>query len=134
MSWFSPRAVRRHRHMRARRPIVAPLTRPILVELESRVNPAKCDADMRNVLDCLHRLRVGSVVTIGGDDTAFSASQVYERARGAIRVAHVPKTIDNDLPLPPGVATFGFETARHTGVSIVRNLAEDARTTSRWSV
>src|SRR5438874_6686258 len=40
MSWFSPRAVRRHRHRRARRPIVAPLTRPILVELESRVNPA----------------------------------------------------------------------------------------------
>src|SRR5207253_9404339 len=28
--------------------------------------------------------------------------------------------------------TFGFETARHLGVAIVRNLAEDARTTSRW--
>jgi ATP-dependent phosphofructokinase / diphosphate-dependent phosphofructokinase len=47
-------------------------------------------------------------------------------------VAHVPKTIDNDLPLPAGVPTFGFETARHLGVQIVRNLAEDARTTSRW--
>src|SRR5207244_3837902 len=47
-------------------------------------------------------------------------------------VAHVPKTIDNDLPLPAGVPTFGFETARHLGVAIVRNLAEDARTTSRW--
>src|SRR5206468_5148253 len=56
------------------------------------------------------------------------------RAAGAIRVAHVPKTIDNDLPLPPGVLTFGFETARHVGVGIVRNLAEDARTTSRWYI
>jgi 6-phosphofructokinase 1 len=98
----------------------------------ARVNPAKSEADMRNVLDALHRLGVTMLVTIGGDDTAYSASQVYLRAGGAIRVAHVPKTIDNDLPLPAGVPTFGFETARHLGVAIVRNLAEDARTTSRW--
>jgi 6-phosphofructokinase 1 len=100
----------------------------------SRVNPAKSDADMRNVLDCFRRLGVSDLVTIGGDDTAFSASQVYHRAGGSIRVAHVPKTIDNDLPLPSGVPTFGFETARHVGVGIVRNIAEDARTTSRWYV
>src|SRR5438105_2330144 len=56
----------------------------------ARVNPARSDADMHNVLNCLQRLRVTSLVTIGGDDTAFSASQVYARARGAIRVAHVP--------------------------------------------
>jgi 6-phosphofructokinase 1 len=100
----------------------------------SRVNPAKCDTDMRNVLGCLERLGVTSLVTIGGDDTAFSASQVYARAGGAIGVAHVPKTIDNDLPLPAAVPTFGFQTARHIGVGIVRNLAEDARTTSRWYI
>jgi ATP-dependent phosphofructokinase / diphosphate-dependent phosphofructokinase len=98
----------------------------------SRVNPAKSDADMQKVLTCFRELGVNMLVTIGGDDTAFSASQVYARAGGAIRVAHVPKTIDNDLPLPQGVPTFGFETARHLGASIVRNLAEDGRTTSRW--
>jgi ATP-dependent phosphofructokinase / diphosphate-dependent phosphofructokinase len=98
----------------------------------SRTNPARSDADMKNVLDSLRRLNVASLVTIGGDDTAFSGSQVYLRAGGTVRVAHVPKTIDNDLPLPPGTPTFGFETARHLGVSILRNLAEDARTTSRW--
>jgi 6-phosphofructokinase 1 len=87
---------------------------------------------MTNVLAVLRRLNVSSLVTIGGDDTAYSASQVYLRANGAIRVAHVPKTIDNDLPLPGSTPTFGFETARHVGVYIVRNLAEDARTTSRW--
>jgi 6-phosphofructokinase 1 len=100
----------------------------------SRANPTKSDADMRNVLDVLRRLDVGYLVTIGGDDTAYSASQVYARAGGAIRVAHVPKTIDNDLPLPGSTPTFGFETARQVGVGIVHNLAEDARTTSRWYV
>jgi ATP-dependent phosphofructokinase / diphosphate-dependent phosphofructokinase len=98
----------------------------------SRTNPAKSEADMRNVLEALQRLNVTRLVTIGGDDTAFSGSQVYLRAHGAVRVAHVPKTIDNDLPLPGSTPTFGFETARHLGVAIVRNLAEDARTTTRW--
>ena len=51
---------------------------------------------------------------------------------GAVRVAHAPKTIDNDLPLPGGMPTFGFETARHVGTQSVLNLMEDSRTTNRW--
>ncbi len=98
----------------------------------SRTNPTKSESDMRKVLDALRGLGVSMLVTIGGDDTAYSASQVHAQASGAIRVAHVPKTIDNDLPLPGSTPTFGFETARHLGVGIVHNLAEDARTTSRW--
>jgi ATP-dependent phosphofructokinase / diphosphate-dependent phosphofructokinase len=100
----------------------------------SRTNPTKSPAEMDTVLGTLCGLGVDALVTIGGDDTAYSASEVYRRAEGAIRVAHVPKTIDNDLPLPGSTPTFGFETARQLGVLIVRNLAEDARTTSRWYV
>jgi 6-phosphofructokinase 1 len=47
-------------------------------------------------------------------------------------VVHVPKTIDNDVPMPGGLATFGYQTARHIGVEIVENLMEDARTMGRW--
>ena len=72
------------------------------------------------------------LITIGGDDTAFSAMKLEEQASGRIRVVHVPKTIDNDLDLPPHVDTFGFQTARHIGVEIVKNLMVDAKTTSRW--
>jgi 6-phosphofructokinase 1 len=98
----------------------------------SRTNPARKPEDMARVLEVFRRLQVDALVTIGGDDTAFSGSQVYQKAGGGIRVAHVPKTIDNDLPLPESTPTFGFETARHWGVQIVHNIAEDARTTSRW--
>jgi 6-phosphofructokinase len=98
----------------------------------SRTNPAANEEDMARVLEAFRKLGVTDLVSIGGDDTAYSASQVYQRAGGTIRVAHVPKTIDNDLPLPGSTPTFGFETARHLGVGIVRNLAEDAKTTSRW--
>ncbi|MBX9585001.1 MAG: 6-phosphofructokinase [Gemmataceae bacterium] len=98
----------------------------------SRTNPTKNPGDLDRVVDTLRRLGVSYLVTIGGDDTAFGGSQVYGRVGGAVRVAHVPKTIDNDLPLPPGVPTFGFETARHVGVGVARNLHEDAKTTTRW--
>jgi 6-phosphofructokinase len=100
----------------------------------ARTNPTKSEESMKNVLKALKRLGVTALVSIGGDDTAFSASQIYKQARGAVRVAHVPKTIDNDLPLPGSTPTFGFETARHNGVHLLRNLAEDARTTSRWYI
>jgi 6-phosphofructokinase 1 len=80
----------------------------------------------------LLRLNVSQLITIGGDDTAFSAMKLEERSAGRIRVVHVPKTIDNDLDLPPHVDTFGFQTARHHGVEIVKNLMVDAETTSRW--
>lgn len=98
----------------------------------ARVNPAKSEESMARVIDTLKGLGIDHLVTIGGDDTAYSGSKVYSRAEGAIRVAHVPKTIDNDLPLPPGVPTFGYETARQVGVNLVNNLNEDARTCGRW--
>lgn len=100
----------------------------------SRTNPAKEPAHMAAVLEGLDKLGIKYLVTIGGDDTAYSGSQVYAHAKGAIKVAHVPKTIDNDLPLPPGIPTFGFETARHYGVQVSRNLHEDAKTTTRWYI
>ena len=98
----------------------------------ARENPTKDPQKMANVLSALKELRVDCLVTIGGDDTAFSASQVAKNANGAIRVVHVPKTIDNDLPLPSLTPTFGYETARSVGAEIIRNLMEDARTTGRW--
>ena len=98
----------------------------------SRANPTRNPAHLENVVISLLRLDVTQLITIGGDDTAYSAMKVEERASGRIQVVHVPKTIDNDLELPPMINTFGFETARHFGADIVRNLMVDAKTTSRW--
>src|SRR5690349_19299568 len=105
----------------------------------SRANPTvrdegAADPDWRlhACLESLRRLGVDALVTIGGDDTAFSASRLAEAAGGSLRVAHVPKTIDNDLPLPGGTPTFGFETARSIGVQLLNNLMTDAITTQRW--
>ncbi len=98
----------------------------------ARDNPTKDKKYLENVVTSLLRLNVDKLITIGGDDTAFSAMNVEKLAAGRIRVVHVPKTIDNDLDLPHGICTFGFQTARHHGVNIVKNLMVDAQTTSRW--
>lgn len=58
--------------------------------------------------------------------------RLTEVANGRIQFVHVPKTIDNDLALPDGIFTFGFQSARHVGVGIVKDLQVDAATTSRW--
>ena len=98
----------------------------------SRANPTRDIKALDRVVTTLLQLGVTELITIGGDDTAFSSMSVHERAAGQIRVAHVPKTIDNDLDLPAHVDTFGFQTARHIGVEVVKNLMVDAKTTSRW--
>jgi 6-phosphofructokinase 1 len=98
----------------------------------SRENPTKSPEKMANVIKALTGLGVRYLVTIGGDDTAYTATRVEQEAGGKIAVCHVPKTIDNDLPLPHGVPTFGFETARSLGTQLVENLMEDARTAGRW--
>lgn len=98
----------------------------------SRANPTKKPEDLQRVVTTLDQLGVGCLVTIGGDDTMFAASQVAKQANGRIRVCHVPKTIDNDLPLPGEIPTFGFETARQLGGELVQNLMEDSWTTGRW--
>jgi ATP-dependent phosphofructokinase / diphosphate-dependent phosphofructokinase len=98
----------------------------------ARDNPTKDEKHLENTVTSLLRLNVDRLITIGGDDTAYSALRVEQKAAGRIRVVHVPKTIDNDLDLPHGIPTFGYQTARHHGVEIVKHLMVDAQTTSRW--
>jgi 6-phosphofructokinase 1 len=98
----------------------------------ARANPTADPALLDNVINSLMRLGVSQLITIGGDDTAYSAMKLEQRAAGRLRIVHVPKTIDNDLDLPPHVDTFGYQSARHYGAEIVKNLMVDAKTTSRW--
>ena len=77
------------------------------------------------------------LVTIGGDDTASTANRIGKfLASNSINVSniHVPKTIDNDLPLPDRNPTFGFHSAKDEGVRIGNTIYEDARTSENWFV
>jgi len=98
----------------------------------SRVSPLSSNKCMKNTIDSLKKLEVKYLITIGGDGTLYLASRLEKESKGSIKIAHVPKTIDNNMPLPGYIPTFGYETARHIGTGLVHHLMEDARTTRRW--
>ena len=98
----------------------------------SRANPSRSAETLQSVAESLQSLGASYLLTIGGDDTASGAAAVAQVSGGKLAVAHVPKTIDNDLPLPAGIPTFGFTTAVDVGKDLVRNLMKDAATTDKW--
>jgi 6-phosphofructokinase len=98
----------------------------------SRDYPDRVKERFKILMTTLKQLGIKHLITIGGEGTLFMANWIEKEARGAINVVHVPKTIDNDIPLPGGASTFGYETARHWGVEIVKNIMEDAKTMGRW--
>jgi ATP-dependent phosphofructokinase / diphosphate-dependent phosphofructokinase len=91
------------------------------------------DEEVFNTYLSLINSGINYLVSIGGDGTA---SMIYKISKldkdKKIKFAHIPKTIDNDFPLPPSSRTFGFETARNLGMELVLNLIEDAKILKRW--
>ncbi|MEM7104218.1 MAG: 6-phosphofructokinase [Bacteroidota bacterium] len=99
----------------------------------SRFKPR--DSDIRPDFFIEHNVKL--LVTIGGDDTASTANRItkyLQSQRIDIANIHVPKTIDNDLPLPEGTPTFGYYSAKQTGIKIASTIYEDARTTNAWFI
>jgi len=98
----------------------------------SREYPKRAKEKFKTLLSTLKSAGIKYLITIGGEGTLFMANWIEQEARGSISVVHVPKTIDNDIPLPGGASTFGYQTARHWGVELIENIMEDANTTGRW--
>ncbi|MFO8087344.1 MAG: 6-phosphofructokinase [Bacteroidales bacterium] len=99
----------------------------------SRYKPK--DEEFNSKFFVQHQIKL--LVTIGGDDTASTANRLSEYLNSQdveISNIHVPKTIDNDLPLPEGIPTFGYQTAKNEGVRIASTVYEDARTSGNWFV
>jgi 6-phosphofructokinase len=99
----------------------------------SRFKPK--DSDFK--ADFFKKNNVKLLVTIGGDDTASTANRLTKYLKSqelSVAHIHVPKTIDNDLPLPDRNPTFGFHTAKDEGVRIGNTVYEDARTSENWFV
>lgn len=100
--------------------------------MTSRSNPRAYPDMMQNIATLLREKDIGYLVAIGGDGTAACANAIAEALGDELKIAHVPKTIDNDLPLPAEFSTFGFQTAREEGTEIVKTMMVDGKTTSRW--
>ena len=103
----------------------------------SRFKPSEEDFEKNFNLDFFKDNNIKLLVTVGGDDTASTANRIakfLEAKQYPIANIHVPKTIDNDLPLPAGMPTFGYQSAKNAGSVIGRAVYNDARTSANWFV
>ena len=103
----------------------------------SRFKPTDEDFEKNFNLKLFRDNEIELLVTVGGDDTASTANRVakFLQDKGyPIANIHVPKTIDNDLPLPDNSPTFGYTTAEDAGSKIAATIYEDARTSENWFV
>ena len=99
----------------------------------SRFKPTDADMTPNFFLDN----NVELLVTVGGDDTASTANRITKYlANNNVNISniHVPKTIDNDLPLPEGIPTFGFNTAASEGSRIAATALQDSKTSQNWFI
>jgi 6-phosphofructokinase len=101
----------------------------------SRFKPTDEDFEKNFNLGLFKDNNVKLLVTVGGDDTASTANRISKflvAKNYPIHNIHVPKTIDNDLPLPNNTPTFGFNSAKDEGAHLARTIYEDARTSGNW--
>ncbi|MBQ9475240.1 MAG: 6-phosphofructokinase [Bacteroidales bacterium] len=101
----------------------------------SRFKPTDEDFEKNFNLSLFKDNNIKLLVTVGGDDTASTANRIakfLQAKQYPIANIHVPKTIDNDLPLPDNAPTFGFNSAKNEGAHIARTIYEDARTSGNW--
>ncbi|RMG42138.1 MAG: 6-phosphofructokinase [Candidatus Dadabacteria bacterium] len=99
----------------------------------SRYNPLSHKDAGNRICSKLEKLLIDKLVVIGGEGSAYLSYRLTTLS-DAVKVAHIPKTIDNDLILPNDYPSFGFETARSIGTEILATLIEDAITTNRWFI
>lgn len=103
----------------------------------SRYKPTEVDFKENFNLDFFKNNNIQLLVTVGGDDTASTANRIAKflaEKNYPIANIHVPKTIDNDLPLPQNIPTFGYHSAKGEGTKIAATIYEDARTSGNWFV
>ena len=103
----------------------------------SRFKPKESDFENNFNLDLFKDNNIKLLVTVGGDDTASTANRIakFIKENGYdMKNIHVPKTIDNDLPLPDHTPTFGYQSAKEAGVAICNTVYEDARTSENWFI
>jgi 6-phosphofructokinase len=84
---------------------------------------------LQNIIDAFEHLRIGALISIGGDDTLKTANFLCNME---FPVIHIPKTIDNDYYGIPW--TFGYWTAVDTAQKIMLNLKADAQATESFYI
>jgi 6-phosphofructokinase 1 len=93
----------------------------------SILSSSRGEQDSGEIVDCLERMNVSLLFTIGGDGTlrgAAEISRVIKERNLKIGVVGIPKTVDNDIAFVE--RTFGLETAFSVAADAIRCVHTEA--------
>ena len=90
-----------------------------------------CANNLVNILKTKYLITIGGILTMNSINKLSNQLKIMNKK---ILITQVPKTIFNDLPLPPNCNTFGFSTARQQGTKYLINLLTDAKSMERWYI
>ena len=100
-----------------------------------RFDPTRNPIWITNVHKMLEYFKVRYLLIIGGNDKIRSAHLMTQGVDPyEMQVLVIPKTIDNDIPLPINMSTFGYHSARKFAVRIVKSLILDSHAVPRWFI
>jgi 6-phosphofructokinase 1 len=93
----------------------------------SILSSSRGEQEVGEIVDCLERMNISLLFTIGGDGTLRGADAIARvvKERGMkISVIGVPKTVDNDIAFVD--KTFGLETAFSVAAEAIRSAHTEA--------
>ncbi|MFC1675042.1 AAA family ATPase, partial [Candidatus Omnitrophota bacterium] len=103
----------------------------------SRENPYKEDKDGKTKAEELwqgiQELELDALFTLGGDDTNGVSAKLH-KDHPEFRIIGLPKTMDNDIALPRGSQTYGFDSFAEASTVAALNGLVDAKATNRFVV
>lgn len=100
-----------------------------------RTDISKNPAAISNSYKMLRHFKIRYLLAIGGNDKLRMCHLVSQGVDPTVlQVIAVPKTISNDIQLPPEQSALGFQTARAFGAKLVKNLVYDAQSESTWYI
>lgn len=91
--------------------------------------------DPRKIVDTLRRFAINIFYIAGGDgslQTAQAIKTIVTSDRLNIAVAHIPKTMDNDIPWIS--ESFGFQTAIAEAARLVNAIRDEAQSNNRIGI
>lgn len=93
----------------------------------SRTNPYKKEGGVSKVKENFQKLKLDSLIVVGGEDTLGVAAKLTKD--GIPNIIGIPKTIDNDLSSTD--YTFGFDTAVNIAMEAIDRLHTTAESHHR---
>jgi 6-phosphofructokinase 1 len=101
----------------------------------NRFDPSRSFSTISNCTFSLSQLNIRYLLVIGGNTQLLASQLITDGADPTeMQILILPKTVDNDVPLPDDALSFGFHSARVCGHRLVSDIVAEAHRAHEWVI